>query len=335
MYLISPYKKQYKANLHCHSTFSDGKRTPEELKEMYKRNGYSILSITDHEVPKNHSYLNDQEFITITGYENYIRPLPNAKSNLYLSEIHLNLFAREPENETLICYNPPYCKYLNEEEKEALKKAGSQKTREYSVEYINEFIQTAKENGYLVAYNHPYWSMESEADILAYEGYFSMEMCNYSSYTLNHLEYNAALYDKMLYAGKRVFCHSTDDNHNDFPEDDPRSDSFGGFTMIMPEEFTYDGIIGAMEQGEMYSSMGPLFKEISIEDNRLHIKCSEVAEIRVYFGSKAPRSVIAQQGQVLTEADIDIDPLGKYVRVSIFDSQGRAADTRGFFMDEL
>lgn len=47
MYLISPDKKQYKANLHCHSTISDGKKTPEELKEMYKRHGYSILAITE------------------------------------------------------------------------------------------------------------------------------------------------------------------------------------------------------------------------------------------------------------------------------------------------
>ena len=46
MYLISPDKKQYKANLHCHSVYSDGKKTPEELKEMYKEKGYSILSIT-------------------------------------------------------------------------------------------------------------------------------------------------------------------------------------------------------------------------------------------------------------------------------------------------
>ena len=32
--LISPDKKQYKANLHCHSVLSDGCRTPEELKNI-------------------------------------------------------------------------------------------------------------------------------------------------------------------------------------------------------------------------------------------------------------------------------------------------------------
>ena len=69
MYLISPNQKQYKANLHCHSVLSDGKKTPEDLKQMYKNKGYSILAITDHETPKNHQYLNDDNFLTVTGYE--------------------------------------------------------------------------------------------------------------------------------------------------------------------------------------------------------------------------------------------------------------------------
>ena len=248
MYLIDPKKKKYKANLHCHSTFSDGKKTPQELKEMYKNKGYSILSITDHEVPKNHSYLNDDGFLTITGYETYIRPDPNCISDPYKKEIHINLFARDPKNEAMVRYNPKYCKYLSEEEKKGLKKVGSQNRREYSKEYIREFLKTAKENGYIAAYNHPRWSMEEEADSLSDEGFFSMEMCNYSAYTVgNRLEYNGGLYDKMLIGGKRIFCHSSDDNHNYFPESSIGFDSFGGFTVIMPEEFTYDSVFHALE----------------------------------------------------------------------------------------
>ena len=104
LYLISPHKKQYKANLHCHSTISDGKKTPKELKEMYKSHGYSILAITDHEVPRNHSSLNDDDFLTITGYEAYIRPDPNGRYNVYDKEIHINLFARN---------SPRYIYWLN------------------------------------------------------------------------------------------------------------------------------------------------------------------------------------------------------------------------------
>lgn len=335
MYLIDPNKKQYKANLHSHSVCSDGRKTPEELKEMYKRNGYSILAITDHETPKSHSYLSDEEFLMITGYENYIREAENAAYDPFQKEIHLNLFAKDPQNETMICYNECYMKYAKKEEKEAVKKAGSQRPREYSTEYINEYIRTAKENGYLVAYNHPYWSMEKEEEILAYEGCFSMEMCNYSSYISNHLEYNGALYDKILLAGKRIYCHSADDNHNKNPEGHPCCDSFGGLTMIMPNEFTYDGVINAMEKGEMYSSMGPLFKEISLDGDILHVECTGVEQISVYFGSKVPGYVRAPKDEVVTSADFKVPARARYIRVSVFDSRGRAADTRGFFRDEL
>ena len=335
MYLISPDKKQYKANLHCHSTFSDGKKTPEELKEMYKRNGYSILSITDHETPKNHSYLNDDEFITITGYEAYIRNNAECRHDRYGKEIHINLFAKCPENETIICYNPKYCKYITDEQKEKYNKAGSQRTREYSISYINEFIKTAKENGYIPVYNHPWWSMEDEADILSYDGFLSMEMCNYDAYLLSRLEYNGALYDKMLKRGKKIFCHSADDNHNVYPEGSRLCDSFGGFTMIMPKDFSYNSIIEAMEEGEMYSSMGPLFKEVSIEGNKIHIECSEVDKITVFTGSKAPKCKYADEGATITQADFEIDESAEYFRVSIVDKYGKFADTRGFFRDEL
>ena len=335
MYLISPFKKQYKANLHCHSVFSDGKKAPQELKEMYKEQGYSILSITDHETPKNHSYLNDSDFLTITGYEVYIRPNAEARSDAYDREIHINLFARDPENESIVCYNPKYCKYIPEEMQSEYKKVGSQRDREYSVEYINEVIKTAKENGYIAAYNHPWWSMENEADILAYDGFFSMEMCNYGSYQLGRLEYNAALYDKMLCRGKKIACHSADDNHNAFPIDSPMSDSFGAFTMIMPYDFSYASVIDAMENGEMYSSMGPLFKEVSIEGNKIHIECSEVERIMVFTGSKKPDCSFAQAGETITSADFEIDKRAKFVRVSIVDKNGKFADTRGFFRDEL
>lgn len=335
MYLIHPKRKQYKANLHCHTKLSDGNKTPRQIKRMYKKAGYSIVAITDHETPGNHSYLNDKDFITITGYEAYIRNNVTNISDPYNKEIHMNLFAKDPENTAIVCYNPAYCKYLSDKQKEALVKVGSQEPRVYSVEYINSFIKTATDNGYLVTYNHPWWSMEDEWDILQYEGFFSLEICNYTSNLLSSLEYSGALYDKMLCRGKRVYCHSADDNHNKFPEGDVFCDSFGGFTMIMPEEFTYGSILKAMEKGEMYSSMGPTFQEVSMEGNRIHIECSDVSRIMVFTGSKYPQRLIARPGETVNCADFEIDDRAKYVRVSIVDEKGRYADTRGFFRDEL
>ena len=335
MYLISPGKAQYKANLHCHSVRSDGKKTAEELKQMYKGAGYSVLAITDHEAPQAHCDLTDPEFIAITGYEAYIRTGTECRYDAYAKEIHINLFARDPKNEAIVCFNPKYCKYISEAEKAELKKVGSQETRCYSVEYINKFVREAKENGYIAAYNHPVWSLEDEADILRYEGFFSMEMYNHGSYLINGQEYNGALYNKMLMQGIPIACHSADDNHNDHPTDSPYSDSFGGWAMLMPTEFTYDALIEAMEKGEMYSSTGPAFKEISIEGNKLHVECSDVARITVFTGSKRPGHILAPAGTTVNQGDFEIDERAKYVQISITDRDGGRADTRGYFRHEL
>ena len=67
--LIDGNKQQYKANLHCQSTCSDGRLTPEQLKEEYKKRGYSIVAFTDHEHVIDNSHLNDEEFLAITSCE--------------------------------------------------------------------------------------------------------------------------------------------------------------------------------------------------------------------------------------------------------------------------
>lgn len=53
--VINPYKnvnwnsfRQYKANLHTHTTYSDGSKPPHERIDEYYANGYSILALTDH-----------------------------------------------------------------------------------------------------------------------------------------------------------------------------------------------------------------------------------------------------------------------------------------------
>ncbi len=336
MYLINPAKPQFKANLHCHSNMSDGSCTPEELKEMYKRHGYSILAITDHELPCDHSAMTEEDFLMLTGYEAYIRMDKNAAYDVYSQkEAHLNLFARDPHNVSYVCYNKPYCKYIPHDKHDTLIKVGTEEQREYTPEYINRFIRTAKDNGYIVSYNHPCWSMTPETDVMAIDGCFSLEMINYNSYVTNRLEYNGALYDKLLLAGKKIYCHGVDDNHNRNPEGHPACDSFGGFTMIMADTLDYGSVFRAMESGNMYSSMGPEISCAEYSDRRLHIECSPASVIMVYVGSKNPHRVYAPAGDTVTSADITVDEGARYLRISVIDKDGNRADTRGFSREEL
>ena len=170
MELIKKGAPQYKANLHCHSTLSDGHLTPAELKDAYKSHGYSVLAITDHECPYDHTAMSDKDFLMITGYEAYIRKYENGCGDMYVPEIHINLFAKEPHNLAFICFNDSFCKYVKDRSvRDGFNKVGSQEARRYDVEYVNMFVRTALENGYICTHNHPFWSLEDWKMVEQYE----------------------------------------------------------------------------------------------------------------------------------------------------------------------
>ena len=64
---LLPYKNFYKANLHARSNRSDGSLSPEEMKEIYKKNGYSVLALTDDD-PKCEKALSDEDFLVLSGF---------------------------------------------------------------------------------------------------------------------------------------------------------------------------------------------------------------------------------------------------------------------------
>ena len=336
MELIKKGAPQYKANLHCHSTLSDGGLDPEELKVAYKNAGYSVLAITDHEYPYDHSAMSEEDFLMLTGYEAYIRKYEDGRSDVYVPEIHINLIAKEPHNLAYICFNDPYCKYAKDPDvRKGFKKVGSSEIRRYDVDYVNAFVKTALENGYLCTHNHPTWSLEEWDYIKNYEGFFSMEMCNYSSYLQNGTEYNGDLYDRILRTGKRIFCHSADDNHNHVPLDSPASDSFGGFTMIMAKSLEYGAVIDALERGDFYSSMGPRFEHIEISDGKIIIEATPSRQITVNLGGRRMISAHGSAQNPLTRITLDMPSRFKYLRFTATDFEGNHADTRAFFPEEI
>ena len=334
MYLIDPNKKQFKANLHSHSIHSDGHLTPEQMKAAYKDHGYSILCISDHETTNDYSYMTEPDFLMLTGYEAYIRP--DYKFDPFCSEVHLNLFARDPHNVGIVYFQPKSCKYLSQERQKTVPKYGPVVEREYTTEFVNQFIQCAKDNGYIVTYNHPVWSQESHERIMSYEGFFSIEICNWGSMAAaGRQEYNIDLYHKLLRSGRRLFVHSADDNHNKEAFDHRKNDSFGGFAMVMADKLEYDTVFSAIESGEMYSSMGPVFHEVSFDGEQVHVRCSDVVRIICNCGSKTAPSVVAAPGQTINEATFTPRAGFPFLQISIVDKNGKCADTRGFFRNEL
>lgn len=328
--LIKKNRAQYKANLHAHSTLSDGRLSPAEMKRIYKNEGYSILCITDHRTTCPHNDLTEKDFLMLTGYEADITARGEGKST-YRPTVHLCLYARDPQNRTLIWLDEERLRGEDDPRREV--NIPSPCRSEYTAEYINAFIAKAKEHGYIVSHNHYTWSLEPEAQVLAYEGLFSMEICNGGCWIEGNIEYNAAMYDKMLRRGMRIACHGTDDNHN--LRTGAMFDSFIAYTYVMADELTYDSVFAALEKKEFYASRGPRIHALSVDGRTAHIECSEAKVIYAYYGGKGAKFKCAEEGVPLTEADFELPADAAYVRFSVFDEYGRSADTRGYFADEL
>ncbi len=335
MQYIQPGQTQYKANLHSHSTCSDGHLTPEQLARLYQEHGYSILAITDHEAPYDNTALSTPGLLMLTGYEAYIRPQADGRIDPFGPEIHLNLLAREAHNRTFIAFDPPFCKYMPHALAQSLPQAGQSGPRSYSAAYINRFIRDAKEAGYLVTYNHPCWSMETDDRILQYEGCFSLELFNTGSQNISGYECNGALYDRLLRAGKAIYCHGSDDNHNVHPVGDPLCDSFGAWTMVLADTLEYGAVIRALEQGNFYASTGPTITALSFAGNKAHLECSAADRILMVESPKRCVTVYDPKRGAVCAADFEIPESAPYVRFSVLAKDGTQAHTRAFFRKEL
>ena len=140
--LLDENKRFFKANLHCHSTYSDGKFTVENLKEEYKKRGYSIVAFTDHEHLIDNSHLNDDEFLTITSCEMAIKEFPTQSTlvNFDMRVCHLNFYALDQHNTTTPCYSSVYDHYITDEIKDLIR-FDKEYERVYTTDGINDMIK--------------------------------------------------------------------------------------------------------------------------------------------------------------------------------------------------
>lgn len=339
-YLL-PEGNSYKANFHSHSTVSDGKLPVEQVAKAYKEKGYSILAMTDHELLRDHSHLSDEDFLMITAYEMTVRE--GSKTTNTNKVCHLNLYARDPHNVRQVQFDKAlsmrYANYGDEIpfDPDTLEMATPTDKRTHTIAYVNKLIKEAKENGFIVCYNHPTWSNEEKEDFVDLEGCFAMEIVNYSALTEGLWEYNVHEYDQMLRNGMRVGCFATDDNHNFRPFTHPLCDSFGGWTMVSMPSLTYDNVIKALEQGDYYASTGPTIEELyyDTEDGKVHIKTSPAAKIILNSCGRRRTIASGEDASLITEAALDIVADTPYVRVTVDDGSGHFAFSRGYFLDEF
>ncbi len=325
----------YKANLHCHSTFSDGRLTPAQIREAYRKEGYSIVAFTDHDVLLPHPELRDETFLPMHGFEieiNEATEVWERKKTCHLCFVSLDennttqpiwhrtdyLFGNAPSHRAEVRFDPDVPDFV----------------RSYTPECVNEAIRIGKEHGFFVTYNHPIWSLESYPEYGKYEGMDAMEIVNYGCVTAGYDDRNGKVYDDLLRQGKRLFCIAADDNHNGMGLTDWNFDSFGGFIVIKAPALTYPLIAEALKNGAFYASEGPQIEALRYDEEtrELYVRTSPAVRITCTTAARRDRAAdLSRKGQLVTEASFTLDPTDLYARITVRDGTGKCAFSNAIF----
>ena len=331
-HLLPPVARYFKTNLHAHSTISDGRLTPQEVKDAYKAQGYSILCLTDHNVAADHSDMNEPDFLMLTGVEvnTVVSDSPTRKRTY-----HLNLIAKRPD----LLWQPWPCRKPYPDALPYLDKAvADNMCDEYSPEAVNAVIAEANRQGYLVFYNHPEWSLQDYTDYAPLKGLWGMELCNYSSVVAGYNDRdNAMVYRDLCNLGNRIVPLGTDDGHS-------TQDICGAWAMIGAEKLEYGSVIEAMERGNLYASTGPEIHGLALDGSILTVRCSDARSVTLECSNRFAliANPIHNDG-LLREATFDIsrwltlteNSPNDWFRIVIHGPYGHYAATRAYFRDEL
>ena len=337
-FLFPEDAKFYKANLHAHTCLSDGKLTPAELKAAYKAKGYHAVAFTDHEALIGHKELCDEGFIALHGYETAIKEFNGVSTlkNFSLKVHHINFIKKKQDDLTQFCFYPENFTPGNcKQQIPFIRYVGEPCVYSYETEFVNHLIQEAHQNGCLVHYNHPRWSLQSAATLKVLRGIDALEVFNTGC--INHGDYDDGVYEELLRSGIRCFVVGGDDNHNGTCEAERAhfDDSFGGFTMIAAKRFSYEGLTEALEKGHSYASSGPQIYSLYVEDGYLICHTSPAARIVLHSEGRWTETVKGEDGYVDRAAfPLAKEKVGDYFRLEIVDKNGDRAYTHAYSTDE-
>lgn len=291
---INPFEfdgRWFKGNIHTHSTFSDGSRSPEKLVEIYKECGYDFLSITDHSHVTDIRGIDEPDFLLIPGEEICIG---NSQAGTHYHIVALGV------NTTL-----PFDDFDDEVDPQEV------------IDYINN-------DGGISILAHPYWSGLNHYDMMRIDRYHGVEIFNTSCEYERDTGLSSAHIDGLIVAGRRPQIFATDDHHGSNRKGVPL-DICGAWINVKAKALTEKDIMYSIRKGLFYSSNGPELKNIRVDDQGvIHLECSPVKTISFvstpslgmkFYAENTPIRYASYQGR-----------FGEtYVRVQVTDYMGRTA----------
>lgn len=284
MKLFDTDKPFFKGNLHCHTTNSDGKLTPEECKAFYREHGYDFLSITDHRKLSEETHMEDGMLVLCGMEMDYYLP----GEVVHLVGVGL-----------------------------------SQELNQHDVSRnMQSYIDLANRYDGRVIIAHPAWSLNTVTTLSGLHGLTAAEIYNSAStYPWNGDRADSSnVLDAAAAHGTFFNFVASDDSHW------YNGEAGRSFTMVQADELTRESLFKAIDEGRFYCSQGPVIRQITVEDEQIHVECSEAE--RVIFYSNLPwanNRCVANSG--MTEASYTAHPENgeTFVRIQVMDKEGRSA----------
>ena len=292
----------FKGNLHGHSNRSDGKLAPEEVCKAYIERGYNFISITDHflkmfNYPITSPKSKIKNFTVIPGAELHTSKMENGELWHVLALGFKDNFTPPDQPNFLI------------------------NTKSENIESLSARLFDA---GAFVSLTHPEWNGMTLQDTLKIKKVHAIEIYNHSCAIECDRGSGAAVLDQILNHGTELNIIATDDSHFHI------EDAFGGWVMVKSENNSEEALLEALKNGHYYSSQGPDFKNINVQNGRLEVLCSPVEKIIVsgYGSASIYKEKSAMESAVF---NLSLLPQKKWLRVTIIDKDGNRAWTNPIY----
>ncbi len=288
----------YKANLHIHTTESDGKCSVSEVISSYKQQGFHILALTDHWKVASTSHLDTgEDILIINGAE------LDVDRTEFGSNFHVVLLG--------ICADDIPDKNIT----------------------VENLIKEVKGKGGVCYIAHPYWSGLTINDLLRIKTALGIEVYNNECELEIGKGYGMVHWDEILMKGVKCYGFATDDDHQRFEGIGGgfimlKMDklTINNFFMALKDGCFYSST------GPLIYDLRLLSDKIYVKCS----PCKTVSFIGnhqegfVFHQKRLPSKGDFDESP-LTEVEYQLKGTEKYIRVEITDFEGRKAWSQPFF----
>ena len=89
-----------------------------------------------------------------------------------------------------------------------------------------------------------------------------------------------------------------------------------------------------MQSGSFYCTQGPEIYELTLENGKVHIECSDAQRIALSTAGRRTKALHARPGEYVNSADFALEEEDIYFRIEIIGPTGKRADTNAYFIED-